>query len=205
MENKALRGSVIALLVVMVLNECVNLFGHLAHILLAKYTEMDHSTLNNIFFGANDVTYLILEVMFVIVGIMLIRHANKRVPALLGGGLLTFVGAVSVLRVMMYYIFRWTEHYPEMVAMCHYGWFIGVAVLMSTAYILIAAYYNDKSMMGLAIVYTVLALLFQAANVCNRLQVLSFTAFTMIAGVVGLAIFIIALIYVIRWLKNTKI
>lgn len=202
MENKTLRGAVITLLIALIAHECASMIGELVRMLLRKFADVDLSLWYDITYGFSDAMYVLLLIAYTIAGIALLADRNRSALSTAGGGLLTVFGAVSTLRVMAFYIFRWTNLHDAMMAMVHQSWFIALGLLLCTALILIAVHYHDKGMIGLAITVAVLRACIRASVACYNHHVYSVTAYLTIAGIIGLALFVVTLIYIIRWNKK---
>lgn len=204
MENKTLRGAVITLLIALIVNECASMIGELLRMLLSKFADVDMSIWYTVIYSFTDVTFVLLLIAFIIAGIALLADRNRSALSAAGGGLLMVYGAVSLVRVIGFYICRWTNHYQAMGAMVHQAWFITLGLVFCAALLLIAVHYHDKGMIGLAIAVLVLRAMIRTAVLCYHHDLYSFTIYVTIAGIIGIALFVVTLIYIIRWNKCLK-
>ena len=77
-------------------------------------------------------------------------------------------------------------------------------VLFVAAYCLIAWHYRSQAMLWLGIAAAVFKIMIQVLFTCATHELMGWTAYAIISGLLGLFVFAAGLVYLILWFVNAK-
>ena len=205
MQNKFLKISVICTLVFIVLNELVGFTSAAVLPWLHNATDIDTQNLYHIQLNIQQVLAALTHLFFFLSALAMIVCNKRSALAWIGGGLLSLNGLFVFVRIIVRYILRLMENTETEALLYSNGISWAQLVAFCTALILIGVHYKSVGMIVTASLLTIMDIIKQVAWLVFITDVSAYmTYYSIISGILGIAVFVVELIYLILWIRQTK-
>lgn len=203
MHNKILKGALIGTMIFSVLYELMVLVGRYFIVRIAHlFTDM--GLVYDIFNHTQNGLYGLTQLMFIIAGLAFLLANTKSLQAVLGGCVLSLRALMLLSQAIMWTVFGIMGNL-EARSMIYPDWMSwSQIVLFVAAYCLIAWHYRSYAMLALGIAAAVFKIAIQVLFTCATHELMGWTAYAIISGLLGLFVFIAGLVYLILWFVNAK-
>lgn len=145
MQNKLFKGVLIGTGVAFVLYELITVllyaFGYVG-LLFGSWS-----------YRIQDAFCVLMQLVFIATGVLYILAYRKHLPAVFGGAVLSLYGVLRILQVVLFSVFYYTENYEYLRIVYSFWPKIILALLLMTAFLLIAIHYKNTVMIILSVVF----------------------------------------------------
>lgn len=203
MHNKVLKGALIGTIIFSVLYELVALIGHYFIVRIAHlFTDM--GLVYDIFNHMQNGLYGLTQLAFIIAGLAFLLANTKSLQAVLGGCVLSLRALMLLSQAILWTVFGLIGNTAAR-SMIYPDWMSwSQIVLFVAAYCLIAWHYRSQAMLWLGIAAAVFKIMIQVLYTCLSHELINWTTYFTVTGILSLFVFAAGLVYLILWFVNAK-